>query len=243
MWGKVALPRLAASCLRQLRHAVWRHPEWWSIAGCTWAWLYLSLAGTDTGSVWAASMHHQSDSRALSLTLMILAMMVPLLIRQIQWIARSSLWARRNVAIAQFLIGYVSIWSPFVLIVDTVAGRLEHTGSVAYLTATAFLVATVWQFSSVKRRALLTCHRTVPLAPRGWKADRDCIEHGLRTGANCFRSCWALMLAVCILGHPLPVLAAATLISLAERQLKPVSRGSIAMGVAVLGLFSITSLL
>jgi predicted metal-binding membrane protein len=59
----------------------------------------------------------------------------------------------------------------------------------------ALLVAAGWQLTPVKRRVLLACHRARPLPPSGPRAELAAAGFGLRVGATCVGSCWALMLA------------------------------------------------
>jgi predicted metal-binding membrane protein len=67
--------------------------------------------------------------------------------------------------------------------------------------------AAAWEIGPIKRRELRRCHRTVPLAPRGWRADADCVRYGLTTGFSCLTMCWALMVACAAFAHSLPVMA------------------------------------
>ena len=86
-----------------------------------------------------------------------------------------------------------------------------------WIAAAAFLGAAAWQLSPLKRRALIACHRTLPLAPRGWRAHRDCLRYGWIIGCSCLWSCALLMIACAVAGHSLPVMLTATGITAAER--------------------------
>lgn len=63
----------------------------------------------------------------------------------------------------------------------------------------------------------MACHRTRPLAPNGWLADRDCMFYGWTIGLSCLVTCWALMLACMFAGHSIPALLAVTSIGWIER--------------------------
>jgi predicted metal-binding membrane protein len=69
------------------------------------------------------------------------------------------------------------------------------------------VVATSWEVSPTKRRRLRRCQRTVPLSPRGWRADSDCARYGVSTGLACVTTCWALMVAAAAFSHSLLVMA------------------------------------
>ena len=67
------------------------------------------------------------------------------------------------------------------------------------------------------RRAAIRCRRSAPLAPRGWRADRDAARFGARIGASCVVSCWATMGAVVALGHHAVVMVAGLALHLHRR--------------------------
>jgi predicted metal-binding membrane protein len=176
----------------------WRHPEWWALAIAACAWMAMLQPHA----------HHSHGAFALWV-LMTLAMMVPMVVLPMRTAAERSLWRRRHRAIAGFLIGYLACWA----IVGILIARIE----LRFGAAIAFAIAAAWQLTPQKRRALTACHRTMPLAPRGWRADRDCIRYGLRIGARCVISCWALMLACVLTGHALLATRFVTTILLYER--------------------------
>jgi predicted metal-binding membrane protein len=191
--------------LERWKQAEWRHPEWWALALSLGAWVLLVGEG--------AHRHFAAWS------LMVVAMMVPLVVGPIRTTAARSLWRRRHRAIAIFLAGYLILWlaagAGFFLLLSVLG---VNAGSPSpLLIASAFALALGWQLAPAKRRALNACHRTMPLAPRGSRADRDCFRYGLRIGAYCLMSCWALMLACLITGHATPALAVITLVLTAER--------------------------
>ena len=68
----------------------------------------------------------------------------------------------------------------------------------AAVAATALALATAWQLSAPKRRALRDCHRPSPLPPTGPRATAGVVRFGLRNGTACVRSCWAMMLAMSV---------------------------------------------
>src|SRR5260370_3665377 len=71
----------------------------------------------------------------------------------------------------------------------------------AWRACAAFAAAGAWQLTRTKRIALTGCHRSAPLAPHGWRADRDCLQFGDLIGTRCIGRCSALMLASFAGGH------------------------------------------
>ncbi|MBV9581298.1 MAG: DUF2182 domain-containing protein, partial [Chloroflexi bacterium] len=213
------------------RPLTWQHPELWVMGVSVAAWIALaSVHGTgwnDMGMRPSMPMSPPLDqgllttwsSQLMSGTLMVVAMMPPLVIPQIRVTALRSLWARRQRAITCFLFGYLAVW----LIAMAVAGLLlvlvdGHAWSNASIVgAVAFVAAGVWQVTPMKRIGLRGCHRTIPLAPTGWQADRDCVRYGYATARSCFLSCWLLMLACVFAQHDLLPMLGAGGVALGER--------------------------
>jgi predicted metal-binding membrane protein len=158
--------------------------------------------------------HAHHGSRLANWMLMTVAMMLPLVVPQVRFVADRSLWRRRHRAIAGFLIGYLAIW----FLVGIAVSFVEPT---PVLAAAAFAVAGTWQLTRYKRVAMASCHRPMPLAPRGWRADRDCIRYGWMVGTYCVASCWALMFACAMAGHHLVAMVGVTAVMYAERYTRP----------------------
>jgi predicted metal-binding membrane protein len=153
---------------------------------------------------------------------MVVAMMPPLVLSAVRATSRRSLWHRRDRAIGGFLVGYLAPWIVAGLAVGLGAAAVAGArgpgdlAAEAVLAAVAFAVAAAWQLTAVKRRAMWSCHRTVPLAPDGWRADRDCVRYGWVIGRRCLLSCWAMMLA-CVLAGSVPVMAGMFVLGATER--------------------------
>jgi len=178
----------------------WRYPEWWALA--------LSAAA------WASMLQKHAHHRApmLQWIVMTAAMMVPMIAGSLRAAADRSLWRRRHRAIAVFLIGYLTCW----LIVGAALVLLRAPARPGFAVA-ALAIAGAWQLTRVKQLALAGCHFTVPLAPKGWRADRDCLAYGWLTGTRCVISCWAIMLACFATGHSLIAMTGLTAICAIER--------------------------
>lgn len=146
---------------------------------------------------------------------MVVAMMFPMVIEQVRFTAARNLWRRRHRAIAGFLLGYLGTWMLFGVAVSAASGLLPTQSRM--WAAAGFFAALPWQFTPAKRRALTGCHRTMPFAPGGWRADRDCLRYGCAVGRSCVVSCWVLMLACALAGHGLAAMAGAAAVGWAER--------------------------
>jgi len=213
----------------RLRQFAWRHPEWWTLAFglCAWSVLAVKAADPQAQHSHHAEMGAEWLARVAHWQWMVMAMMLPLILEQVRAVAARSLWRRRNWAIAEFIAGYFALWAWAGVIIAS----LPAFGMATSLGV--FGLAAAWQFTPMKRRALLTCHRTMPLAPYGWAARRDCVVHGWGTGVRCFVSCWALMLACAVSGHSVIAMAGLSAVGIAERyQRRPDQR---LLGCAILG--------
>lgn len=218
-----AATRLRDSAFRRIS---WPCPEWWSLGLCLGAWL-LILFRAGAGSV-HGQLHHSGapaeSSPALPAQMfwwlvMVVAMMFPLLPAHIRNTAARSLWSRRHRAIGGFLTGYLAPWILFgVAAVEALSVlKVQPWFPVPVLSAIGFSGALIWQVLPARRRSILACHRTRPIAPAGWPADRDCLLYGWMTGSACMLSCWALMLVCLLSGHSVPAMVGLTSIGLFER--------------------------
>jgi predicted metal-binding membrane protein len=150
---------------------------------------------------------------------MVVAMMFPLMIIPVRTTAFNSLWRSRHRAIAEFLAGYLGIWTVAGIAWMLVPGVLDrvYPGNADLAAALAFLIAAIWQVMALKRRFLASCHWTMPLAPNGWRAHFDCFYFGANHGAHCAGNCLPLMLAAVTSSWHSEMMVIATLILLYER--------------------------
>jgi predicted metal-binding membrane protein len=182
-----------------------------------------AMMGAMPPSLHALLVMNPPGSQVLGWTLMLAAMMLPLLIAPVRHIRDRSFARRRTRAIALFVAGYAAIWMPAgaVLLALAMAVRLAAPDSFVP-AALAAAIALVWQFSPIKQRCLNRCHAHTELAAFGRAADRDALRFGLTHGAWCAGSCWALMLVPLLVsrGH-VAVMAAVSLLVFAERLDRP----------------------
>lgn len=230
---------------------MWHRPEWWVWLVAAISWLILignSVAGYVSPTSGAHDHHHMHSEPGLGSQilagsihweLMVLAMMLPIIIPSVKGVALRSLWRRRHRGVAGFLIGYMLPWTLIGILVCSIlalASGLDLKWQAA-VTAAVFVLAAVWQFSKYKKRAMTLCHRTMPLAPRGLKADRDCIKYGWRIGFSCCVNCLVLMIACTLAAHHPVALAVCGYLGYSEKySWKPSPRLASAgiLGLAVL---------
>ena len=240
--------------LSKWKRLSWPHPEWWSLCLCVAAWILIlwKAIPMSAGMDMAHGHHHQAMTTAISPNeqvawtaeafwwlVMVAAMMLPIVRDPIHTTAERSLWRRRHRAIGGFLLGYLGPWMLFGLVASAALFGLRMKSWLEPTVAAAigFGVAVLWQLTTTKRRAVLACHRTLPIAPTGWRADRDCMRYGWMVGSSCIVSCWALMLACMLAGHGIPAMVCATAVGWSERN-KP--RPNQLVLCAVMAAFALT---
>lgn len=218
--------------LEKLRRTGWNHPEWWVMAVAAVAWVFMAgMAFPRVGNPHAGHAGHGHGM--LGMAAMVTAMMLPLTIANIRHVAWSSFWRRRHRAIAAFVGGYLAVW---ILVQAGIAGAWGLMASLTGWQTAGFVAmaaAVLWEVSPVKRQRLRRCHRIVPLAPRGWRADADCARYGVATGLSCVTMCWAIMAACAAFAHSFLVMIVLFGVQLSGRYQRHPS--SILAGLAVLG--------
>jgi predicted metal-binding membrane protein len=196
----------------KLRRISWHHPEWWVVMAAAVAWMF--MAGVSLVGMSHAHMSHTGiilgrghGQGMLGTVAMVIAMMLPLTLANIRHVALNSLWRRRHRAIAAFLVGYLAVWIVVqAVIVGGTWGLLAPLIGWETAAGVAIVAAALWEVAPTKRQRLRRCHRTMPLAPRGWRADADCARYGVTTGFSCVTMCWALMVAAAAFSHSLMVM-------------------------------------
>jgi hypothetical protein len=189
----------------RLRRFGWRYPEWWVVAAAAAGWVGIALTShSHTGHTGTESGHLGC---ALEVVVMVTAMMLPLAVANVRHVALSSFWRRRHRAIVAFLVGFLGLW--MLVQAGIVLTRELLTPLVGWVTVlvAGTAAAVSWELSPIKRRRLRRGHRTVSLAPRGWRADSDCARYGVTTALACVTTCWALMAASAALSHSLVAMA------------------------------------
>lgn len=249
----------------------WR-PEWKAAVVVVGVWaILLSGQGIHGGHVQTPAVgtgvhahdhqHHELESQAPTMPageqapldallvgwmLMSVAMMAPLALPAVGFVARNSIRRRRNRAMAVYFSAFMAVWMGFGLVALPIVSLVErHSADESHVLLAGLLaIAAAWQLSRWKRRALNTCGRTMPLPPEGRRADAACMRFALLDGWRCVRSCWSLMLVMAVVGHAhLVWMAALTALVLVEewtlvgRRLQPLTAATLtlAAGVVLLG--------
>ncbi len=196
------------------------------------AWALLIAAPTQM-LAHCVTMDHASVSSSLSMllamsspaslaagwSLMLCAMMLPVLILPIGYIRRSSFSYRRARSTALFLVGYFALWIAAGPVLLTLAATLRLHAPQSWLPAIAVLVvALLWQSSPWKQIFLNRCHVHIGLSAFGFTADLSALRFGLVHGLWCAGSCWAWMLFPLLLPHGhLLAMALVSVLVFAER--------------------------
>ena len=154
-------------------------------------------------------------SLAAGWSLMLVAMMSPVLIAPLCHIRVRSFTHRRARSTALFVAGYAAIWMALGCVLLAIGLAVELFAPQSYLAAAgAVLAALVWQFSPIKQRWLNRCHAHTEIAAFGAAADFDALRFGMKHGIWCAGSCWALMLFPMLLprGHVVAMAGVAVLV-------------------------------
>ena len=194
----------------EVRRWLLRHPETIAaiLVAVAWLWLIsIELGGASVSGragMPGMDMAPETASRLSGIAsaiawwvLMSVAMMGPAALAGVRHTGLNSLRWRRGRAMAGFAAAYLAVWAVFGAVAITVVAVVPGAhGTVAL--AIVLALAAVWQLTPLKRRWLRDCHRSVPLPPRGWKAELGALRFGLRNGQSCLGSCWCLMLVMAV---------------------------------------------
>lgn len=209
-----------------------RHPEWWVAAAAVGAWVWLAAAPHPHAG-------HRMAPGTLWLGTIVVAMMLPLTLPGVRHVARSSP-GRRHAAIAEFLAGYLAVWMLAMLALAAVVSAAASVAGWAAAGAVAALAAAAWEVAPARARHQRRCERTVPLPPRGWRADADRARFGARAGVSCVGTCWALMAACVAVPHGLAVMAVLFAVQLSARYRRdhsPALSAAVVLGVCAAALY------
>jgi len=170
-------------------------PEWPATAIVCIAWCLVVVSPFDTSGVSGhpgTPLRHGGLGRWMVMTV---AMMGPAALAGVRHTAASSLRWRRGRAIVEFALAYLAQWALFGAVIFGLFSALRVVPGWSAL-AIVLVIAAAWQLTPVKKRCLRDCHRSIPLPPTGWRADRAALEFGLVNGLACVGSCSALMLVM-----------------------------------------------
>jgi predicted metal-binding membrane protein len=143
-----------------------------------------------------AGMAHAPHLDAAGRSLMLAAMMAPLLIPALRHVHARSLPRRRWRAIALVTAGYAATWWAAIGILQATATTVHAAAvhGVGVPIVLGLVAALVWQASPLKQSCLNRHHTYPPIAAFGTAAWLDPLRYGLTHALWCTGSCWALML-------------------------------------------------
>ena len=243
LWPRVRAPRLFIGVVGTLVVLSW-------IALVLWSWSPYSrfLSHEGVGDVAAFS----DDYAALFVvfvagwTLMTVAMMLPTSLPLLAFFQSLVRTRRDRLSLVALLVtGYLSVWIAFAMVVHAgdqgIHAAVERSGlleeNVWVIPAATFVVAGLYQFSSLKYSCLTVCRSPVAFVMQSWRgsARRDAFRLGLHHGLVCAGCCWALMLLMFAVGVGSIVwMLALSAVMAAEKNLPGDQRLSAPLGMALI---------
>jgi predicted metal-binding membrane protein len=225
-------------------HVRWlarQHPELGAAGVVTAAWAMLFAGVTRDDHL---AHHARTITEGLPhWVVMTVAMMGPATLAAVRHTGVNSLWWRRGRATIEFSAAYLAVWT-MVGAVALWGASFVPRGSGWIATGLALALAAAWQVTPFKYLSLRRCHRSVPLPPRGWRAEVGAVRFGLHNGCACVGSCWCLMLVMAVVpnAHVLWTAALATLSTterLVESPRRATRRAALVLAVAAVGAFCV----
>ncbi|MFC3031179.1 DUF2182 domain-containing protein [Pseudoalteromonas fenneropenaei] len=131
-------------------------------------------------------------SQLMGWTLMIVAMMFPLLHNAIRHIWQRSLPRLRFIGVALFCTVYLMLWMTIGVLCNLLLVFVQPVANWLVLSV-GLLILLIWQSSPLKQWGLNYCHYTQRLALSGLAYCNDCIRYAVKKSFWCIVSCWHLM--------------------------------------------------
>lgn len=153
----------------------------------------LALAVRPTEAVAMALFLNPLGSLLGSWTLMLLAMMPPLVCMALVHVWESTVRRHRSMATASFVLGYFGIWMVAAFPLGAMSLWLQVTGGTTVAIG-VFAAAMAWSASPWQRKALNQGHRLRRISALGWRANADALQFGMVHGVWCLGACWPWML-------------------------------------------------
>ena len=153
-------------------------------------------------------------------SLMVTAMMLPLVAPVVSRAAAGGLWARRRQAVAEYLLGYLTPWLVVGLAAAVVVRAVFPHPVGTSATVTALVLAAAWHVAPPRRRLMSRCGAVQPGALRGLRATVDAVHNGWVLGLRCVATCFPAMILM-LLSHQLLFMAAIAVVLWSERRRGP----------------------
>lgn len=222
---RIRTPVLVVTAMAWLGTFVVHPPHWGAMHDSTDMAMGSAMTSGHGGHTSGHLSSQATDTSLLALltawTLMLTAMMAPLLIQDLRHLSARSLPRRRWRSAVLMLTAYATAWTVVGLVLVAAANSIQAR---SVEIAVAVGAAVVWQLSPAKQRCLNRHHAHPPLAAFGWAADVSALRFGGSRAVWCMGSCWALMLLPLVVGTwHLAVMALVTLWMWGEQFDKPVA--------------------
>lgn len=149
-------------------------------------------------------------------SLMVTAMMLPLVAPVVCRAAAGGLWARRRQTVTEYLLGYLTPWLVVGLVGAVVVRAVFPHPVGTGATVTALVLAAAWHVAPPRRRLMSRCGAVQPGALRGRRATVDALRNGWVVGLRCIATCFPAM-TVMLLSHQLLLMAAIAVVLWSER--------------------------
>lgn len=185
-----------------------------------------SPVGAGAGAVFSQALAFEwlvlePEVAAFEWILMVVAMMLPLTLTQVDCLAartfRSDQWRVIFAFVSSYLAVWVALAVPTILLMMLARAGLQSFGPAVGAPLIPFSLAALWWVSRFRAVALARCHYRPALAAKGVAAVRGAAGLGLTNGVYCAATCLPLMLAVQIAGGGVLGMALLGLMILAER--------------------------
>ncbi len=141
--------------------------------------------------------------------------------------------------------GYAAIWLGFAVLATALQIALTKIALVdaamapasRILSAALFVVAGLYQFSSLKQACLKACQRPFPFFFANWQTrTRGVFKLGLQQGVHCLGCCWAMMLLMFAIGVMNILWMAALAIVMTIEKMTATRRFSHAIGAVLIAI-------
>lgn len=128
-------------------------------------------------------------------SLMVAAMMLPVVAPVVSRVAAAGLWARRRRTAAEFTGAYLATWAAAGLVTVQASTAVPHSGQ-TLATAAVLTAAAAWHVSPPRRRLIRRCGSVVPIPLSGWSASTGCVQGGWSAGIRAIAACGPGMAAM-----------------------------------------------
>jgi len=215
-----------------VRRLDWTHPRGWVIAASVAAWASMAVVPRASAVHAGDAHHHVAGAPSGGWVVMVVAMMLPMTLRQVHQVALTTAGYRRHASAAVFLAGYLAVWIAAQAMISGAVQGMTVLAGWAIAASVAGAVAVVWELEPATWRR--PGNRDVPPGTSGWRASRERVEYGAVTALGCVGRCWALMSICAASMHSVSVMALLFAVQLGGRHGTRGRRSRVLAATAVL---------